>query len=182
VRPVKNPEDFKRDLEVASAKYHEARDGTAKREALVMLLAALEHFATAAVEGASETLGPVRQLCKELGDLNNGRRCEIFAPSPRKGKRPPRYTDIQAQARAAAYMHLKMPQADKETAAREAARKFGFDAKSVDYWRERAIEGNANGPWTHLFRTILQIVTAKFPHSSDQQARAVLSAHKRGRR
>jgi hypothetical protein len=141
VRRIKNPDDFKKDLELESKRYREGRDITTKRQALILQLLALEHFAAAAFEEAYEMLEPVRQLCKELGDLNNGRRSEMFIPSSRKGKRPPRFTDVQAQARAAAYMHLKMqvPGTTKETASSKAAEKFGFDASSIDYWREKAM-------------------------------------------
>lgn len=182
MRTIKNPEDFKRDLELESANYREAREISTKREALIKQLLALDHFASAAFEEAYEMLAPVRQLCKALGDLNAGRRSEMFIPSPRDGKRPPRSTDIQAQSRAAVYMHIQVPALGKGAARTKAAEKFGFDAKSIDYWRDQAMMGDADGTWTALFHQTLRVLTAQHPNSPERQAQALLKAHKRALR
>jgi transposase-like protein len=77
-------------------------------------------------------------------------------------------------------MHLKVSELGKDKAAAEAARKFGFDAKSVDYWRDQATNGDENAPWAALFQSLQVLLTAKYPNSPTKQAKDLLDAHKRG--
>ena len=184
MRAIDNPEVFKADLERWLAIFHDkGRDIHVRRTALIKVFEALDHFFAASDEAIQKMLEPVlRQLWKGLADLANGRQPDIFKPAPRKGKRPPRADDLQPQARAALYMHLKVPELGKDKARAEAGRKFGFDAESVDYWRDQATNGDENGPWTALFQQNLRVLTAKHPNSPGKQAAALLDAHKRSLR
>jgi hypothetical protein len=184
MRAIDNPEVFKAGLERWLAIFHDkSRDIHVRRTALIAVFEALDHFFAASDEVIHKMLEPVlRQLCEGFADLANGRQSEIFKPAPHKGKRRPWAGDLQPQARAALYMHLKVPGLGKDKARAEAARKFEFDATSIDYWRDQAMNGDENGPWTALFQQNLRVLTAIHPNSPEKQAAALLDAHKRSLR
>jgi hypothetical protein len=179
---------LKDDLELTLRLYREGRDPSEQRRGILVQLEALHNLAEATlkaelIEGGFKMLEPVRQLCKALGDLDNGRRPELLTPAPRKGKRPALMAEAQEGLRAAAAMDFLVPLIGKKGASKEVARLLRLGeggAERIDYWRDQGM----NGPDDVIkdrFQHILEIWTAKHPNSPEKRAKALIDAHKRTR-
>jgi hypothetical protein len=178
MRDVTKLQDFKADLlRWLETCNDESRDIYVQHAALIKVLEAFVRFAEVWDDEVYEKLAPVlNKHCKELANLINGRQPEAFTRAPRKGKPPPDATLVQAQARAAVYMHLRVTEIGKDRAKNEASRKFKLDPHSIEYWREHAMKGVL--PWAELFRHDLAMLRAQHP-TPEKQAKALLDAHRR---
>jgi hypothetical protein len=187
VRAVRNIERFKADLEQGLGVYRRARkerDLSTRQKALVVQLLALQTLAGALLnDGALELLEPMRDLCKGLGDLAEGRRSELLVPAPRGGKRRDTIADVQQWLRAAAAMHFLVPLKGKDKASEEVARWLRLDgkaAKTIDYWRDLGMNGS-NDAVKEQFKLICTAWNAKI-RDPERRAKALIDAHKRERR
>jgi hypothetical protein len=147
--------------------------------ALIPVLHAFEMFAEVWDRDVHEQLAPaLRQHCKELADLINGRRSKTLSPAPRKGSRPPTVREVQEGLRAAAAMHFLVPTLGKDAASRRAARLvFGkIDAGTIDYWRDQGMNGVPE--YRVIFDEICRTWTAKIT-DPEQRAKSLIKAHRK---
>lgn len=180
---IDNPDAFKADLKKYLTLYREKDDRWLKHAAFANVLEAFGRFVEAWDAEIHKLLTPALQEYRRgLVDLINGRHSETFTPAPRKGRRPSSAADVQPQARAALYADRRMQVGiDKNTAIKEAARKFKFDAGSVAYWLRQATNGEESAR-TVIFKHDLLILTAKYPNSPGRQAAFLFEAHRQAQK
>jgi hypothetical protein len=177
---IDNSDASKPDIKTLLELYCKQGDRWAKHYIFIDLLKAFGCFVEAWDKETHELLEPVlHEYCCGLVDLINGRHSDLFTPAPRKGRRPSSAFDLQPQAHAALYAYLRMqiPGIETDMALKEAARKFGFDQGSVNYWLRQATNGKES-PWTAIFELDRRILDDKFPNSPERQAAFLLKAHR----